>query len=278
MRSPRLFGTTQPAVSATINSTVSDPPSILCLRTTPLAATSRHQRPHHGVLLAELAPSSARKPERLLKEVSAASRRNGSVTRARNPRCMEPLAAAPPKTKNPSRNLWLAVLGLHLVLQTAQSVRTIIVVDSRDVTPIVLPMAVAGLVGVVIATLGAFIHRRAIVAGSRAILIGLILSMPSVLGTLALGYGLWTANLLFGEKTARLGYEIVSLRRAAMLSRTWSVWFAGALTLFGLGLLGLFTDNWYDWVFSWALAAFTAAIGVGVAIGRYLFRADTEVL
>ena len=145
-------------------------------------------------------------------------------------------------------------------------------------TPIVLPMAVAGLVGVVIATLGAFIHRRAIVAGSRAILIGLILSMPSVLGTLALGYGLWTANLLFGEKTARLGYEIVSLRRAAMLSRTWSVWFAGALTLFGLGLLGLFTDNWYDWVFSWALAAFTAAIGVGVAIGRYLFRADTEVL
>ena len=105
-------------------------------------------------------------------------------------------------------------------------------------TPIVLPMAVAGLVGVVIATLGAFIHRRAIVAGSRAILIGLILSMPSVLGTLALGYGLWTANLLFGEKTARLGYEIVSLRRAAMLSRTWSVWFAGALILFGLGLLG----------------------------------------
>lgn len=191
---------------------------------------------------------------------------------------MEPLAAAPPETENPSRNLWLAVLGLHLVLQTAQSVRTIIVVDSRDVTPIVLPMAVAGLVGVVIATLGAFIHRRAIVAGSRAILIGLILSMPSVLGTLALGYGLWTANLLFGEKTARLGYEIVSLRRAAMLSRTWSVWFAGALTLFGLGLLGLFTDNWYDWVFSWALAAFTAAIGVGVAIGRYLFRADTEVL
>ena len=191
---------------------------------------------------------------------------------------MEPLAAAPPETENPSRNLWLAVLGLHLVLQTAQSVRTIIVVDSRDVTPIVLPMAVAGLVGVVIATLGAFIHRRAIVAGSRAILIGLILSMPSVLGTLALGYGLWTANLLFGEKTARLGYEIVSLRRAAMLSRTWSVWFAGALILFGLGLLGLFTDNWYDWVFSWALAAFTAAIGVGVAIGRYLFRADTEVL
>ena len=191
---------------------------------------------------------------------------------------MEPLAAAPPETENPSRNLWLAVLGLHLVLQTAQSVRTIIVVDSRDVTPIVLPMAVAGLVGIVIATLGAFIHRRAIVAGSRAILIGLILSMPSVLGTLALGYGLWTANLLFGEKTARLGYEIVSLRRAAMLSQTWSVWFAGALTLFGLGLLGLFTDNWYDWVFSWALAAFTAAIGVGVAIGRYLFRADTEVL
>lgn len=181
-------------------------------------------------------------------------------------------------TANPMRRWWVGVVLLHIAFTTVSSIPlSFINGDLSDPFAVfAISMAVVGLIGLTVMGFGLQAQKAKPVRGSWLILIGLLPTLFSVTGAGVLIFGFWTANLTLHKTTIETGYKTVAARNQAVIARTWWVWFATALVLFGVGWIGLFVDNWYLWFLPWATAAFTAVIGVGVGIAAYIGRHRTR--
>jgi hypothetical protein len=180
-------------------------------------------------------------------------------------------------TANPMRKWWMGVVLFHIAFTTLSFPFPVITGDLSDpFAAFAISVAVVGLIGLAVMGFGLQAQKAKPVRGSWLILIGLLPTLFSITGAGVLIFGFWTANLTLRETTIETGYKTVAARNQAALARTWWVWFATALVLFGVGWVGLIVDNWFLWFLPWVAAAFTAVIGVGVGIAAYTSRHRTR--
>lgn len=171
-------------------------------------------------------------------------------------------------SKNSMRKWWVVLVLVHVMAAAVNAITTFSTIGQGNVAPIVVPVTIAGFVGLVVMVAGLFIQRGRFVMGSWVVAIGLLPTLFSITGAAVLLSGLWTANLAFREPAVAIGYKGISTPNREMLGRRLWVWIVGAALFFGLGWIGLLVDNWLLWVLPWGIAGMLslAGIGMGVAV------------
>ena len=190
------------------------------------------------------------------------------------------------------RNWWEALVATTAVLGAVSAATTpLFTGDLQDEhLAFALAATVIGLVSSGLLVGGLVLLGRNRVAGSRLILAGtvpaliavLAVNPISLLAVAVVASGLWTGNLQLGAQPADTATDAVTLTRPRM-SR-WYLWIAIGAVLFAIGFGALIVGDLVDgpnndrltetmegliyfaWVFSWASAAASGAIGAVLGI------------
>jgi hypothetical protein len=158
---------------------------------------------------------------------------------------------------NPNRKLWVTIVVIHAVFVVSSGV-------IAGASGFGWPLTVAGQAGVALMAVGLYVQRERLVTGSWIVVVGLIPTLLSLTGALVLVSGFWTANLVFGETTADIGYEALSRRRLHAFGQKWWIWFVTAGTLLAFAYLALSMDNTLVGSLAFPAGALSALIGIGI--------------
>lgn len=200
-------------------------------------------------------------------------RRNRSVTALRESRGMGQAERNPLMASNPNRKLWVMVVAVHVVFVVVAGV--VAGAGTENLAGFGLPFTVGEFAGVALMVVGLYAQRGRPVIGSWLVVVGLIPTLFSLTAALVLISGFWTANLVFGEKTAEIGYEALSQRRVDAFGQKWWVWLVAAGALLAVAYLALAGDNALVESLAFPAGVFSVFIGIGI-LGRTTDRQRIE--
>jgi hypothetical protein len=102
-----------------------------------------------------------------------------------------------------SRPVWLSIVAIHIVLTFVLVLIEvpILAIGPSDNSAVRWTLTAIAAFGVALMIVGLIVQRSRFVSGSQLFVVGLLPSLISPTGLIVLGFGAWSANLVFSDKT-----------------------------------------------------------------------------
>jgi hypothetical protein len=102
-----------------------------------------------------------------------------------------------------SRPIWLTIVAIHIVFPSVLGLIGVpnLAIGPSDNSAVRWTLTAIAAFGVALMIVGLIVQRSRFVSGSRLFIVGLLPSLISPTGLIVLGFGAWTANLDFSDKT-----------------------------------------------------------------------------